>query len=122
MAQGLIVANMSGQAALDVINNNFTELYNSIPVVLRLKNVLANTQQAIAANTKIVTIDIAGIAGAPTMRIGLTPNGTEIMDDTPIGNLVPVVPDYYAADASILYFTIAGGTVNIRIGLILNFF
>ena len=112
----------SGLTARTNLNGMLQELYESIPVVARLKNILVNTNQVIAPNTKVVSIDVAGIAGAPVLRIGLTPNGTDFLEDTPIGNLYPVVPDYWSQNGDTIYYTISGGTVNIRIGLILNFF
>lgn len=123
MAQQLITVDVTnGEQAADIINGNFTELYNSLTVPIKLKNVQANTQQAIAANTKVLTIDISGTAGSPTLRIGTTPNGIEIMDDTEIGNSQPVNVDLYFPDAGTIYFTLSGGTVSIRIAVILNFF
>lgn len=126
MAQQLIVPGVTnGQQASDIINGNFSELYASLPVPIRLKNVNVNTNQLIAANTKIVAIDISGTAGAPVLRVGLTPNGTELLPDTPIGNTYPLEPNYYSAAGDTLYFTIsgpAGSTVSIRITQILNFY
>lgn len=112
----------SGLTVRTNLNSMLQELYNNLPSVIAIKNANVNTNQVIAANSKVTTIDLAGVGGAPTVRIGLTPNGQEILPDTQIGNLQPVVPDYYSANGDTLYFTISGGVVNIRIGLILNYF
>jgi hypothetical protein len=118
MAQGFIVENMGGDAALLVINGNFTELYNNLPQVYKLPGISVNTQQAIAANTMVKNISISGTAGAPVLRIGITPNGEQILPDTPIGNSLPDTVMQYYQDAGFVYFTIsgpAGSTVSIRI-------
>lgn len=113
---------MTGQAALNVINGNFTELYGNLQPPVKLLGVNANTQQAIPAGAKVVGISISGTAGAPVLRIGITANGTEILPDTSIGNSQDVQPDEYFQNAGNLYFTLSGGTVNIRIDIIPNFY
>lgn len=115
MAQQFIVLNMLGEDALTVLNSNFTELYASIVAPWKLPGVSANTMQAVASDTMVTNISISGTAGAPVMRIGITPNGTEIMPDVSIGNSQLITADEYFQGAGNLYFTVSGGTVNIRI-------
>lgn len=115
MAQGLIVLNMTGEAALEVINGNFTELYENLPTTYKLPGIAVNTQQAIDANTMIKEISLSGTAGAPVVRIGTTPNGEDILPDTQVGNSLPILQRVYFPNAGNLYFTISDGTVSIRI-------
>lgn len=122
MAQQYIVLNMTGQAALNVLNSNFTELYSNLPQVLKLPGVSVNTAQAINADTMVTLIAMSGTAGAPIVRIGLTPNGTEILPDTAIGNSQPDIVTQYFPAAGTLYFTVSGGTISIRIEFTPNYY
>lgn len=109
---------MRGDDALGVINGNFSELYGNLPETYKLPGTLVNTQQAIVANTMVKNISLSGTAGAPIMRIGITPNGEELLPDSPIGNSFPVNAMQYFPDDGFLYFTIsgpAGSAVSIRI-------
>lgn len=125
MAQQFITEDMRGDTALLVINGNFTELYDNLPTVYKLPGIQVNTQQAIAANVMVKNIDLSGTAGAPVMRIGTTPNGEQILPDSPIGNSFPVEAMQYFDAAGIIYFTIsgpAGSTVSIRIEYQANYY
>lgn len=113
---------MTGQDALNVINGNFTELYANLPQVTKLPGVIANTIQAIDADTMVSLIAMSGTAGAPIVRIGITPNGTEILPDTAIGNNQPVDANQYFPAAGSIYFTVAGGTISIRIEYTENYY
>lgn len=115
MAQQLIADFISGDQAKDIINGNFTELYQNLPQVTKLPGMNANTQQAVAADTMVTFIAVSGVAGTPLLRIGITPNGQEILPDTEIGSSQPINAMQYFGGAGNLYFTLSGGTINARI-------
>lgn len=113
---------MTGQAALTVINGNFTELYENLPQVAKLPGISINTTQAFDADTMVTFIALSGTAGAPVVRIGLTPNGQELLPDTAIGNSQPVNVGQYFPAAGNIYFTVTLGTVSIRIEYTENYY
>jgi hypothetical protein len=112
----------SGLTTRNNLNNMFTELYANIAQPLRLPGISGNTNQAMAADTFIKAISVSGIAGAPILRIGITPNGTELLPDTAIGNSLPIDTEYYFQNAGTLYFTLSGGTINVRIDYIPGYY
>lgn len=121
--QGFIVLNMTGEDALNVINNNFTELYGSVPLPIKLPGQAANFQVAIPANTMITGISLSATAGAPSITIGITAGGTEILPETAIGNSQPIQPVYYAQNAIVLYFTFTQpGSISARVDVIKNYY
>jgi hypothetical protein len=120
--QQSIVEGMSGQAALEVINGNFTELYGALTFPVKLPGLNANTTYAVPANAFISEIDILATSGAPSVNIGTTPNGTDILDVTQPANFAHAeVEAYYAASAP-MYITISGGTISFRMLITLNYF
>jgi len=128
MAQQLIQNLESGQDARNAINGNFTELYGAVNLPIKFPNQSANWQYPIAPNTLINAIFVQWSFGDPVIRIGYTPGGNEIIDDTPITvdmaqDPLPVdVKRPIGVDGSQLYFTIAGGNVNVSMLSILNLF
>lgn len=125
MAQQIITLGERGDAALSAINGNFTELYSTITQPLKFKLQAANFQPTIPANTYVDAIFVALANGSDpaTVRIGTTPNGTELSEDfTPDGTGQEVdIKENFPVD-TIIYFTISGGTVNIRVNIIPNFY
>lgn len=122
MSQQIVNNGEAGVDARTAINSNFTELYSSLVLPLKLAGVNANTSQPIAANTFVQDIFISASAGTPLLRIGTTPNGTDIMPDTTPGSFAQVSVQEYFASLTTLYITISGGTVNIRINVLNNFY
>lgn len=123
MAQQFVTIGESGTAARNAINGNFSELYSSMVLPLKLPGVAANTTLDIPANSYIGDIFLSDATGNPTIRIGTTPNGQEILPDIAPGSFSQItLQKYFAADTT-LYITITGGgTLNIRIGIMYNFY
>lgn len=116
---------MTGQAALDVLNQNFTELYGSIITAFKIPGQNATFQLVIPGNTKVHTIDIglANGSAAGTVWIGSTPNGTEYCEAiSPDGKGREVSIEEYFPVQTILYITITTATYNFRVNQEENFF
>lgn len=125
MAQQIINNGDSGLTTRNNLNSMFTEIYGAIVVPLKIPGINANTTQVIAANTYIEAISIAAANGSPTLRIGTTPNGTDIMPDTAIGASQSVSVQLYCANSTTLYFTLTGTgspSVNVRIDTLNNYY
>lgn len=114
----------SGLVVRNAINGMTQELYDSLTVPIRMKNVQANAMQAIAADTQVLKISVVGTAGAPIIRIGITPNGQELLPDTAIGaQFPPIITEQYFAAAGNIYITFSqAGTILVRIDAILNYY
>lgn len=110
----------SGLDARNKINGNFTELYGSITTPIKLPGVGANTSVVIPANSFITNLYVALATGSPTIRIGTTPNGQEILPDSEPFQVLSL--NQYFANNTTLYITVSGGSVNIRIELLKSFF
>lgn len=123
MAQQIIAIGETGQNALNAINGNFTELYGNITQPLKFPGQAANFSTIIPANTFVAALFAVLVAGAASVAIGLTPNGTEISPAiTPDANGLQVLAEQYFANSTTLYFTITGGTLSFRINVIPNFY
>lgn len=124
MARIIINNGDSGLTVRTALNSMTQELYDSITVPIRMKNIQANAMQAIAADTQVLKVSVVGTAGAPTIRIGTTPNGTEILPDTAIGaQFPPIIAEQYFGAAGNVYITFsAAGTILVRIDVILNYY
>jgi len=82
---------------------------------IQLTSQTGNITQAISANTWIDKISIFQAGGAPVVRIGTTPNGEDVMTDATVTTYAQVKPEVYTLAGNTLYFTINGGSVDIRI-------
>jgi len=128
MAQQIINNLEQAPAVRAALNGNFTELYGAIPLPVKLPNQAANTNYPIPPNTLIQFILIQWAEGDPVLRIGTTAGGNEIMDDTPITvdmaqDPLPVnIMRPIGVDGIQLYFTIAGGNVNLSLFMLKNIF
>lgn len=120
MAQQFIVLNMTGQAALDAINDNFTELYGAITPPIVVLGMAANTDIVMPANSFIDKIFIVPESGSPILNIGLTGNGGEILNTMPITYFLPISIQQYFAPTTDFYFTLTGGVINVYIYYIRN--
>lgn len=120
MAQQFIVLDITGQAALDVINDNFTELYDAITPPIIVVDMAANTNIVMPANSYIDKIIIIPQSGSPVLNIGLTGNGGEILNTMAITGFLPVLVQEYFAPATDFYFTLIGGIINVYIYYIRN--
>jgi hypothetical protein len=116
----------NGESGLNVrnaLNNMFTELYGSITVPVKIPGISANSTYIVPADSFVGVISATTASGTPTLRIGTTPNGQEIMADQLVGTLAQAMPNEYFAADTILYFTITGGgTVNIRMDILNDYF
>lgn len=68
----------------------------------------SNTPLAYFAKTLLEEILLLPISGTPTIRIGTTQGGDEIMEDTAIDGFHKILPDTYFEVDSLLYVTFTG--------------
>lgn len=119
--QQIINNGESGLEVRNALNDNFTELYSSLIIPIKL-TVTGNQTQAISQNTFITTISLTPSGGTPTLDIGTTNGGGEILPSMPITSFTPIVVQLYFPTAGILYFNLSGvGSVNVRIDYIPNY-
>jgi hypothetical protein len=126
MSQSIIVNGQSGLSVREALNTMFGELYGAVVSPIKLSNV-ATTSQAFVANTWIEKLFIIAYTGSPTIKIGTTLGGSDVLSDgaggpVSIGTSLPVIIQTYYFSATTYYFTISGGNCNIRIDSILNYF
>lgn len=124
MSQKILNNGESGLIIRGKINDNFTELYGSLTIPVKIPGISSNTTQVIASNVFLSRITISRISGGCTLRIGTSPNGEQLLSDTLIDGFIPVQEDVYFADTSTIYFTFSGaaGLVNVRMDIIPNYF
>lgn len=123
MSQTIINNGDSGLTVRENLNNMFTELYGAFTIPIKLEGITGNAQQAIAANTWVEQLSVITTAGSPTIRIGTTPNGTDILEDTTSATVATASIKQYFGSATTFYITMTGtGTVNIRIDILTNYF
>jgi len=119
MAQSIIANGESGLAVRTALNDMFTELYATVaptkPEVIL--NMAGNTNISITAGVLINNIYIVQKTRAITLRIGLTPNGEEILSDTPIDVFQQVSAQQYFSSAGTLYFTFSSGSGTLNVYL-----
>ena len=123
MPQVIINNGDSGLVTRNNLNNMFTELYTSVAVPIKLENLAANASQAIVANTYVYQVSLNKVSGSPIVRIGTTPNGTDILGDTTVGAIDQSLIQQYFGSASTFYITFtASCVVNVRFDVVNNFF
>lgn len=122
MAQIPINNGQSGLVVRTSLNDMFTELYSAIVLPLKQNGISANAQQIIPSDTFLQAIYISATAGTPTIRIGTTPNGTDICPDVQPGAFQSVIVQQYFSGGATLYLTLSGGTVNVRFDVIQDFY
>lgn len=124
MGQQLILNGESGLDVRNSLNEMFFELYASITVPIKLSAIAGNTAiDNVPADTFINDIAILVNSGSPTIRIGITPGGNEILDDFQFTTFNFLVTQYLITSLSNIYITFVSGSgnVNIRIDPIYNF-
>jgi hypothetical protein len=121
MAQQIVNNGDSGAVARSKINSMFTEVYSALVLPIKIPGINANITQVIPANTWLESILVRTASGTPTIRVGTTPNGTDVMPDTQPGATSEVlVQEYFPTDTT-LYITISGtGSVNMRLNTVNN--
>jgi hypothetical protein len=82
---------------------------------IKLADQTGNVSQILPANTWVEFVHVRTISGTPTIKIGTTLNGNQILDTSDVGDSMPVMVQLYFANITTLYFAIVGGNVNIRI-------
>ena len=117
----------NGQKGLSVrnaLNSMLAQLYASISMPLKLANVSSNTQQVIPANTflQAVSVSVSVISGTPTINIGTTGNGGEVIPTSELSGFTKFQIDQYFAAQQTLYITITGGTVSIRMDVLNSYY
>ena len=88
--------------------------------ILKYPAVNASFTKNIGTNVFLKNISISQCQGIPTIRIGITPDGQEILQDTVISNFVNNESDQYFQVGGVVYFTFSGtvGFVNFRVEII----
>ena len=90
-------------------------------VPLKLRNISANFSQVLPIDSWVDQFSISVVSGTPTIKIGLTPNGNEIIDTQIITSLLAVSIENYISVDTTYYFTISGGVVKIRFDFQINY-
>ena len=90
-------------------------------VPLKLKNLSVSTPQMLPGDSWIESMFFTIASGSPSIKIGLTSNGNEILDTTLVSGLPPVMIQTHILSDTIYYFSISGGSVNIRIDFTINY-
>jgi hypothetical protein len=122
MSQQIINNGETGLIVRDKLNDMFTEIYGALVTPLKVNGVSANAQQIIPANSYIGDVYISATDLDPVIRIGTAPNGQDIVAEMNPGTFSMVTLQRYFENTTTLYITISGGTVNIRFGILYNFY
>lgn len=78
---------------------------------------------SVPKNTFVPALALQTAMGNPSMRIGTTEGGDEIMADTEPGIFQLVTPEFLTEADTVFYFTQTGdGLVNVRVDMIRNYF
>jgi hypothetical protein len=107
----------NGDSGLDVrnaLNSMFYELYANTIVPVKFLNQTGAFTQVIPANTWVERIIVLPQSGTPTIEIGTTLDGSDVLSPTLIGNSLPLMIQEYFTNETVLYFTVSGGNVNLR--------
>lgn len=115
----------SGLSVRNALNSMFAELYGGVVIPLKISGITGNTQVSIPANSWVNQISLIATSGTPTVRIGITANGEEIMPDYTMSTneAFPLVMQKYFPEDTPLYITITGATsIKLRIDLITNYY
>lgn len=90
-------------------------------VPIKMLNVGNNQSWVAPADSWVNKFSFKTISGSPTIKVGSAPNGNDILDVTNIGILLPFEMNEYCENQTTFYFTISGGTINIRIDFQVNY-
>lgn len=115
MGLQIIIAGDNGGDIRNQLNSMLAELYGAILPPIYLPGLTGNSQTVIKGGQMLDLIIVNPTAGSPTINIGTTPNGTNIVPQMILTQPAPVIVSQpFAADQT-LYVTITGGTVAITI-------
>lgn len=115
----------NGEDGLDVrnaLNAMLAELYGAIPIPIKLPGTNGNAQANIPANSIVPMILIQPVNGAPTIQIGSFGGGADILPNMAVVKTIPFAWWNPFDLAAPIYFTVAGGTVNISVLVISNLY
>ena len=101
-------------------HNNPVKLSGGGTPCTLLQNVTGNVSCSFPAINWIDSIFIKTISGTPTIQIGTTLAGSDILPTTPVNDFLYEKTEYPFKTDGALYFVITGGNVNIRINNIPN--
>lgn len=124
MAQIVINNGDSGLVVRNALNAMMAELYGAIALPIKIAGLTTNYNQAIAANTLVVSGAVRWISGSVTVKIGTTGGGSDIMPSMTLtsAGLVPLIIGQYFGTTGNIYITITGtGSVNVRFDQITNY-
>ena len=88
---------------------------------VKLVNRTGDFNQTVAADTMVTNFFVTIASGAPTIRIGTTDMGIDILGDTLITGNQPIPNLTYFPSSGAVYFYVTGGNVNVRIDLTNNY-
>lgn len=121
MAQYIIENEDSGYTVRTELNNMFSELYAGIPAPTRLLSQTGNIILGVNQDSYVEKISLLPVVGSPTVSIGTTPTGQEVLQAMSVAQFMIVVAQVYFQGAGNLYISISGGSVDIRIDLSSNY-
>jgi hypothetical protein len=90
-------------------------------VPLKISNITGAFQQSIPGDSWFEKISITQYSGTPSVQIGTTLGGSDILGVTPITSLLPILMQEYLPSDTIFYFTITGGNINLRFDFTINY-
>lgn len=121
MPQQVINNGESGLSVRNKLNSMFAELYGNTPVPIKLPGVSGNVSQLLTGNTFLSTLEVGKVSGTPILKVGTTPGGEDLLPSVEIVNFMQSNTQLYCATSQTIYFTLSGGTINIRLDIINNY-
>jgi hypothetical protein len=101
--------------------NTISTATNNIPTPYLDKNKSAAFTRAVDADSKVTEIDIKIISGSPTVKIGTTLGGEDILLESELtGDFANVQPHKNFDAAGTLYFSVSGGTISVYTRILAN--
>jgi hypothetical protein len=111
----------TGLVVRNGVNNNFSFLFENQPY--QNENVNASFSVAFPANTYLPSIAVTNVSGFPTVAIGTTAGGTDILEMTTINQFTLITFQSYFLNSVTIYFTwFNSATGNVRIDKNVNYF
>lgn len=121
MSQQVINNGETGLAVRTKLNEMFAELYGNTPVPIKIPGVTGNISQLLTDNTFLATLEVGKVSGNPVLKVGTTPGGEELLPEIEVTNFIQTTAQLYCPTSQTVYFTLSGGTVNIRLDVINNY-
>ena len=102
-----------------IIYENFIAGIGQNPISLNNKS--GNFSYSFDENTFLSTLSIISVSGSPSLKIGTAPNGNDVLDTISISGFQYIKLEMFFETTTVLYFTLSGGVINLRIDLIVNY-